>query len=53
MPSVFSTQELIYLFTVVCLVTWPLNETEAGVDPACYDKELPPFLMLMCCCLVN
>ena len=20
------------LFTVVCLVTWPLNESEAGVD---------------------
>ena len=23
---------LMALFTVVCLVTWPLNESEAGVD---------------------
>ena len=23
---------VIDLFTVVCLVTWPLNESEAGVD---------------------
>ena len=22
----------IYLFTVLCLVTWPLNESEARVD---------------------
>ena len=32
-------------FTVVCLVTWPLNESEAGVDLA--FGNLTAFLMLM------
>ena len=28
----FNNNSRIYLFTVVCLVTWLLNESEAGVD---------------------
>ena len=31
-------------FTVVSLVAWRLNESEAGVD---LDTNLPAFLMLM------
>ena len=27
-------------FTVVCLVTWPLNESEAGVDLALIETSL-------------
>ena len=29
-------------FTVVCLVTWPLNQSEAGVDLV---KKFPAFLI--------
>ena len=32
-------------FTVVCLVAWPSNESEAGDD--CFDRNLHAFLMLM------
>ena len=28
------------LFTVVCLVTWPLNESEAGVDLVMIETSL-------------
>ena len=35
---------LIDHFIVVCLVAWPLNESEAGVD-FCYDRNLTTFLM--------
>ena len=28
-------------FTVVCLVTWPLNESEAGVDLVLIETSLP------------
>ena len=28
------------LFTVVCLVTWPLNGSEAGVDPVMIQTSL-------------
>ena len=31
-------------FTVVCLVPWPLNESEAGVDLV-FDRNLTPFHM--------
>ena len=31
-------------FTVVCLVAWSLNESEAGVD-RCFDRDLTAFLM--------
>ena len=27
-------------FTVVCLVTWPVNESEAGVDLALIETSL-------------
>ena len=27
-------------FTVVCVVTWPLNESEAGVDLALIETSL-------------
>jgi len=41
LPSTFLINRTVYVsrkthkrdhFTVVCLVSWPLNETEAGVD---------------------
>ena len=32
-------------FTVVCLVTWPLNENEAGVDLVLIETSLP-FLLI-------
>ena len=32
------------LFTVVCLVTWPLNESEAGVDLVMIETSL----LLLC-----
>ena len=32
------------LFTVVCLVAWPLNESEAGVDLVLIDTSL----LLLC-----
>ena len=32
-------------FTVVCSVTWPLNESESGVDLALIETTV--FLMLM------
>ena len=28
-------------FTVVCLVTWPVNESEAGVDLVLIETSLP------------
>ena len=31
-------------FTVVCLVAWPLNESEAGVDLV-FDRNLTAFHM--------
>ena len=31
-------------FTVVCLVAWPLNESEAVVAP-CFDRNLTAFVM--------
>ena len=31
-------------FTVVCLVAWPLNESEAGVDPVLIES----FLLFLC-----
>ena len=44
-----STKEIFFLtsfflhtidhFTVVCLVTWPLNESEAGVDLALIETS--------------
>ena len=30
--QMYRTDLKIDLFTVVCLVTWPLNESEAGID---------------------
>ena len=42
----FTARVAIDHFTVVCLVTWPLNECEAGVEP-CFDRNLTAFLMLM------
>ena len=30
--SLFDTNNIIDHFTVMCLVAWPLNESEAGVD---------------------
>ena len=36
------TQISIDLFSVVCLVTWPLNESEAGVD------LIQTFLLFLC-----
>ena len=30
----------IYHFTVVCLVAWPLNESEAGVDLVLIETSL-------------
>ena len=35
------------LFSVICLIIWPLNESEGGVDPAWYDNDLPAFIMLI------
>ena len=35
---------LIDHFTVVCLVAWPLNESEAGVDIV-FVRNLTAFLM--------
>ena len=35
----------IHYFTAVGLVTWPLNGSEAGVDPSCFDKELTAFVV--------
>ena len=32
-------------FTVVCLDTWPVNESEAQVDPVQIDRDLTAFLM--------
>ena len=32
------------LFTVVCLVAWPLNESEAGVDLVLIETSL----LLLC-----
>ena len=32
---------LIDHFTVVCLVPWPLNESEAGVDLVLIETSLP------------
>ena len=31
-PLKLDTQETFKIFTVTCLVAWPLNESEAGVD---------------------
>ena len=31
-------------FTVVCLVAWPLNESESGVDPVLIETSL----LLLC-----
>ena len=28
------------LITVVCLVTWPLNESEVGVDPVMIQNSI-------------
>ena len=36
--SCLSTQTIDH-FTVVCLVTWPLNESEAGVDLALIETS--------------
>ena len=33
-------QHIIVHFTVVCLVTWPMNETEAGVDLILIESSL-------------
>ena len=33
-------------FTVVCLVAWPLNESEARVDLV-FNRNLPAFFVLM------
>ena len=33
-------EETIDHFTVVCSVTWPLNESEAGVDRALIETSL-------------
>ena len=32
-------------FTVVCLVTWPMNESEAGVDLVLIKTSLTALLM--------
>ena len=32
-------------FTVVCLVTWPLNESEAGVDLVLIRTDLTAFVV--------
>ena len=47
--KIFDSKEIylkcgINLFTVVCLVTWPLNGSEAGVDPV----MLQTFLLFSC-----
>ena len=34
-------------FTVVCLVAWPLNESEVGGDFALIETSLLFFIMLM------
>ena len=39
-------------FTLVCLVTWPLNESEAGVDLTLTETSLL-FLCLCCCSHAN
>ena len=41
-PGEFSwcLEETIDHFTVVCSVTWPLNESEAGVDHALIETSL-------------
>ena len=31
---------IIHLFTIVCLVTWPLNESEAGSDLVMMETSL-------------
>ena len=41
-----STHNTIDHFTVVCLVAWPLNESEAGGDLV-FDRNLTAFLMLI------
>ena len=35
------------LFTTVCLVTWPLNESEAEVDLVMIQTSLGSFVMTM------
>ena len=35
-----SEHETIDHFTVVCLVTWPMNESEAGVDLVLIESSL-------------
>ena len=45
--SHFSFERFFFLidhFTVVCLVTWPMNEIEARVD-LWFDRNLIAFLM--------
>ena len=37
----FRTVSPIIHFTVMCLVTWPVNESEAGVDFALIETSLP------------
>ena len=36
----FSKKHIIDHFTVVCLVVWPLNESEAGVDLVLIETSL-------------
>ena len=36
----FMLQGTIDHFTVVCLVAWPLNESEAGVDLVLIDTSM-------------
>ena len=43
----FTARVAIDHFTVVCLVTWPLNECEAGVDLALIETSLLFFLRLI------
>ena len=39
-PLLFPIPSGIGHFTVVCLVAWPLNESEAGGDPALIETSL-------------
>ena len=44
-PSSAQMSAIIDYFTVVCLVTWPLDGNEARVDPACFDTDLTPLVV--------
>ena len=41
MPCYFVSKRTIDHFTVVCLVAWPLNESEAGSDLVLIETSLP------------